>query len=99
MLELLSKLPYLLTIWTSICLCWGLYLTTQMCKCVVLSNIKPQNAVTLGFTVLANILLLMYLFFEPQIANTFGDAIVVINVFYTAFLITMSYNMSDKSTP
>lgn len=42
------------------------------------------------FIVLANFVLLSYLMFEPSLLEYCGDAFIVINIFYNAYLITAS---------
>lgn len=94
--QLLSKLPYILTIWTSVILCWGLYINSLMFKALTVpasSDAHASRLCSACCTAMANIILLCYLMFEPQLARNFGDAVIVINVFYTMFLILMSVTL------
>lgn len=91
--QLLSKLPYVLTFWTSALLCWGLFLNFRMLKALKLPcapEIQKLRVYNIASTTIANVILFLYLMFEPSLAKSIGDAIIVINVFYTAFLVFAS---------
>lgn len=97
--QLLSKLPFILTIWTSILLCWGTFLNVRMVK-----SLKTPTSQTLcqlrTYHLTCNsagiVVMMLYLMFEPALASNVGDAIIVINVFYTFFLTFASSLISES---
>jgi hypothetical protein len=89
MLDLLSNLPYVLTFWTSVVFCWGLYVSALLYRGLKSNTSTSCYAFTFIITIVADLVLLLYLIFEPELAKSMGDAIIVIDVFYTAFLTSM----------
>lgn len=88
----LSKLPFLMTCWTSIALCWGVYLDLSMYRRFGLKCLHNPFVATFVSTIAANLVLFFYLIFEPELARSAGDAILVIDVFYTCALVALTIN-------
>lgn len=96
--ELLSNLPTVILMWTTFTLCWGVYINIAFYQMVAFTRRhKTENRVLDAcngkFIFLANIILTGYLLFEPHL-TTMGDAIVVIDVFYTAYLFAASISLA-----
>lgn len=92
--ELLSNLPTALLVWTAITLCWGVYINIAFHRMMAFADKykkgrRPADVCNSKFITLANLILGTYLLFEPHLVPM-GDAIVVINVFYSAYLLAAS---------
>lgn len=95
---LLQVLPFLLYIWSSIMLAWGLVATALIYKLrkkistLRSSSTRKSDKYTLGLVAIVNMLLLWYLvsFNATQDCITW---IVVVNVFYTAHLTCTSIDI------
>lgn len=96
---LLSKLPFILTFWTSIILCWGIYLNISMVRDFGKHCFSNPLIATFASTVVANVVLVLYLIFEPELARSAGDAIIVIDVFYTSVLAVVSFSNTHHQPP
>lgn len=92
--QVLSKLPIAITLWTAITLCWGVYIHSAFNRMMVYADAykggrRKTDVINTWFIMLANASLISFLLLEPIIAS-YSDAVIVINVFYDAFLIAAS---------
>lgn len=96
---ILSNLPTVLSLWTALTLSWGLYIMfsfrhmiafakKQKCVC------RPQDKSNVQFMMSVNALLALFLLGEPWLATSFGDAIFVINTFYSVYLVPASITVA-----
>lgn len=96
--ELLSNLPTALLVWTALTLCWGVYINIAFHRMMAFADKykkgrRPSDVCNSKFITLANLILLTYLLFEPQL-SAIGDAIVVVNVFFSAYLLSATISVS-----
>lgn len=87
----LSKLPLIITLWTAITLCWGVYMHGAFNKMMSYADQhkggrRMTDKYNTWFIMAANVLLTVFLFIENMLAQ-YADVIIVINVFYDAFLV------------
>jgi len=95
---ILSNLPTVLSLWSALVLSWGTYAMFaygNMIRFATKCNrhCRPTDKSNVKFMIAANLLMAVYLICEPYLASTIADAIVVINVFYSAYLIPTSLTL------
>lgn len=90
----LSNFPTFLTLWSALTLSWGAFATVTYYKLVrytVSYNCEHvcynANVVTM---IIANCFIFGYLIFGSWLTHNVGDAIAVINIFYTVYLIPLT---------
>lgn len=91
--QVLSNLPFAITLWTALTLCWGLYILTAHNKILVLSQANASST-TLDkyhsvFLMVGNAILVAFLMLQPRLTQ-YSDAIVVADVFFGAYLLAAS---------
>lgn len=96
--QILSNLPALLLMWTTLTLAWGVYINVVFQRMMSFADRfkKGRRAADMcnsKFIFLANLALTTYLLFEPHLASM-GDAIVVINTFYNVYLVSASVTVA-----
>lgn len=93
--QLLSNLPLAITGWTALALCWGVYLQItlkQLSRRPQLHHVTCHGdaAFFIAVTTAANVVMFAALLLEPLFINIV-DTIIVLDVFYTVFLIYATY--------
>lgn len=105
---ILSKLPLIITLWTAVTLCWGIYINGTFINMMSYADrFKNGRRITdvynTWFTAAVNALLVMFLVTEHLVVQ-YADAIIVINVFFDAFLVVATITacrwwQSTRHTP
>lgn len=93
--QILSNLPFAITLWTALTLCWGLYVMaaySRVVNAVVASGgKKTANEVChTGFLMIGNTLLVAFLMLEPSLTSI-ADTMIVINTFFSVYLASSSF--------
>lgn len=92
--QVLSNLPTIIVAWTALTLCWGVYIHAVYTQMMNHADIekgghRPTDAYNATFIVIANCVLFIFLLVEPMFVDL-ADPIIVIDIFYTAYLILAS---------
>lgn len=94
---ILVNLPTLLTIWTTLTLSWGVYVMVMYCRMIRFARkfkkgCRQTDITNVKCMLAFNVILLAYLCIEPYIV--IGDAITVMNTFYTFYLLPSSITIA-----
>lgn len=97
---LVGNLPGLLSMWTALTLSWGIYTAFAYGKMLNLVNKYyggRSSTGTCNFVSMvgANVLLAAYLLSETHLVNLAGDSIIVVNIFYNAYLTFVSISLAQ----
>lgn len=92
--QILSNLPITLLAWTATTLCWGVYIHVTMNKIIAFADqykggARTSDKTNVTFIMLINAILIAFLLMHPVLSNL-SDAIVVVNVFYDAYLTALT---------
>lgn len=97
---ILSNLPMVLILWSALSLSWGLYIMVSfqnMIRFAEAHNIEchAHDRYNVYFMVASNAVLATFLVLEPILAPTIGDAIVVLNTFYSVYLVPTTVSIAQ----
>jgi hypothetical protein len=95
--RILSNLPWITILWTSLSLCWGLYIGVTYTAMLHWNythqkQIRIYDVPHLIVIYAVNTFLMLYLWSDSVLALV-GGAIIVINVFYTTLLVETTFEI------
>ena len=99
---ILEYLPLAINIWTGLTLCWGIFVGYWFDRILKIPleydhQHRIEDDVYVFSIWCANSLIFIVGFilplFTPDVGNSIGDAVIVLNVFYTSFLISCTIGL------